>query len=161
MVIYKFLKDFYLHIKYSTILSSVYKKENLLENLSDLFKHRFKKDWVGRIYTIINPMIKDGKFDETSQVFEYKETGVDNSAYIEQYVMEKLIIAKEFLYTNNLFDMLSYDIKKLDNYGNYLFIMKPITYDDFIKSSKRFFIVYGVLTILFLIGYLLFKLNIF
>ena len=64
------------------------------------------------------------------------------------------------LVTNNLFDLLTYDIKKLDEYGNYLFVMKSITFDDFWKYTKKFLILLGAIGIGIVI-FLLIKLNIF
>lgn len=148
MIIYNFFKSLYQHIKYTKLLNSIYKKENLLDNLSKLFGHKFKKDWVGRIYTIINPYIINGKFDNESHIFEQDENGLNNREYIEQYILEKLIIVNKFITVNNLFDLLMYEIKKVDDYGNYLFVMRPITYDDFMKYTRRFFILLGVLFVI-------------
>ena len=67
--------------------------------------------------------------------------------------MQKLNIASNYIKANNLFDLLTYEIKKLDDYDNYLFIIKPITLDDFVKNSKRF----GILLVsLFIAGLILF-----
>ena len=161
MIIYNFFKSLYLHIKYTRLLNSIYKREKLLDNLSKLFEESFKQDWVGRIYTVINPYIIGQRYDGSKVVFEINENGADDKEYIEQYIMEKLIIVQKFLYTNNLFDLLMYDIKKIDDYGNYLFVMRPITYDDFVKYTKRFFILLGVLCILGILGIIIYKLNIF
>ena len=147
MIIYKFFKYLYLHVKYVKILNKVYEDENLIENLSKLFDIKFKRDWVGRIYTVINPYIQDGKFKNDSHIFEMGDDGLNNNEYIEQYIMQKLVVADRFIYTNNLFDLLTYSIKKLDKYGNYLFIMKPITYDDFIMHTKRFLMLLGGLMV--------------
>jgi hypothetical protein len=43
---------------------------------------------------------------------------------------------------NNLFDLLTYELKKIDEYDNYLFIIKPITFDDCKKWTKIFGITY-------------------
>ena len=48
---------------------------------------------------------------------------------------------------NNLFDLLTYEIKKLDDYDNYLFVIKPITFDDCKKWTKIFVITYSILII--------------
>lgn len=148
MIIYNFFSNVYQHIKYSRILNKVYKEENLLNNLTQLFQHNFKKDWIGRIYTVINPYIVNGKYDEHAVVFEKTDNGLNNNAYIEQYIMEKLLVADKFIYNNNLFDLLTYNIKKLDDNGNFLFIMKPITLDDFLNSLKKFIILLGILTVI-------------
>jgi hypothetical protein len=105
-------------------------------------------DWVGRIYTVINPNILQDKLDTNTQIFEYGENGLSNNVYIEHWIMTKLNIAQNFIMANNLFDLLTYEIKRLDDYDNYLFIIKPITFDDFIKSTKLFAIVYGILLVI-------------
>lgn len=148
MITYCFIKYLITHIKYCKILNNVYKNENLLDNLSKLFKVQFKKDWVGRIYAVFNPHIQEGVFNPNNQIFEYTEQGLVNDAYVEAYILNQLNIAKQFIRANNLFDLLTYRLEKLDDNDNYLFIIEPITWDDCKKYSKRFLIMLGVLGIL-------------
>ena len=153
MITYNFIKYLILNIKYTRILKHIYKDEQIPENLSKLFNTNFKIDWIGRMYTVINPNLIDGIYDASSQIFEYDERGLSNDAYIERFIMQKLNIASNYIKANNLFDLLTYEIKKLDEYDNYLFIIKPITLDDFVKISKRF----GILLVsLFIAGLILF-----
>jgi hypothetical protein len=156
MIIYKFIKNLLLHLQYTKILNKVYKDENLLYNLSQLFGTTFKKDWIGRTYTVINPNIVNGKYDEDSQIYEYGSRGLDNSAYIEKVIMEKLIATQQFITANNLFDLLTYDIRKIDDHGNYLFIIQPITLEDVLKSLKHFSILILVLVIIIICANLIF-----
>lgn len=153
MITYNFIKYLILNIKYTRILKRIYRDEQIPENLSKLFNTSFKIDWIGRMYTVINPNLIDGIYDTSSQIFEYDEQGLSNDAYIERFIMQKLNIASNYIKTNNLFDLLTYEIKKLDEYDNYLFIIKPITLDDFVKNSKRFCI---LLISLFIAGLTLF-----
>lgn len=152
MVIYYFIKYLWMHFKYVKLLNKIYKNENLLENLSKLFGSTFKKDWIGRVYTIINPYLIEDEIDYNKQIFEYNENGLDNTVYIESYIMTKLNIAKQFIRANNLFDLLSYKIDKIDENGNYLFIIQPITTFDFTKWLKIFTIVYSIILFLLLLG---------
>lgn len=152
MIIYNFIKSYFLHRKYNKILKKVYKNENFIENLSQLFKVQFRVDWVGRIYAVINPNIEDGKYDPNTQVFEYGSNGLNNDAYVERQIMQKLLIAEQFIRTNNLFDMLSYDIRKLDDNGNFLFIIQPITLEECLNNTKKFSILVGVLTLISTVG---------
>lgn len=138
MITYLFIKYLILHLRYTKILKKVYKDENLLDNLSSLFKVPFKMDWMGRVYAVFNPHIQDGVFNPNNQIYEYDENGLTNKAYIESYIMNQLNIAKRFILASNLFDLLTYKIKKIDDHDNYLFIMQSITYDDFEKATKRF-----------------------
>lgn len=148
MVIYSFIKNLILNIKYTKLLKKIYDDEQLLYKFSNLFGVEFRIDWVGRIYTIINPNILNDKLDLNSQIFEYDENGLTNKPYVEKYIMTRFNLIKDFIMANNLFDLLTYEIIKLDNYDNYLFIIKPITFDECKKWTKIFLGVYaGLLAI--------------
>ena len=118
MITYKFFKQLFLHIKYSR---KVYKEENLLENLSKLFGTKFDIDWIGRIYTVINPLVNDGEYDQNTIIYEYGDAGMNTNAFVERIIMQKLQIADNFIKVNNLFDLLTYRIEEIDDNGNYLF----------------------------------------
>lgn len=152
MVLYFFIKHLWAHLRYVKLLNKVYKNENLLENLSSLFKTQFKKDWIGRVYTVINPYLQGGEYDFNRHIYEYTENGLDDTHYVESYIMTQLNIAKQFIRANNLFDLLSYEIKPIDDNGNYLFIIQPITTFEFFKWTKIFVILYSIITILLAVG---------
>lgn len=145
MIIYNFIKYLILYIKYSKILSNIYKDENIIENLSKTFKIEFKKDWINRLYCIFNPNLIDGKFDPNHQIYSYNDKGLNTDDFVEQYIMTQLNIIQYYISANNLFELLSYELKKLDKFDNYLFIIKPIPYDDMIKWSKLFILVYIII----------------
>lgn len=138
MIVYKFFKILWVHLKYSKILKRVYKDENLIQNLSNLFGVNFRIDWIGRIYAVINPTINNGEYDSNTIIYEYDENGLRADAFVEQKIIEKMKIASNFIKAKNLFDLLTYKIKKIDNYDNYLFIIQPITLEELIKRTKYF-----------------------
>ena len=147
MLTYFFLKYLLQNLKYTRVLNKVYKDENLLENLSQMFKVRFRKDWIGRIYAVFNPHTQGGFFDPNKQIYEYTSEGLTDRAYVENYIMSQLNIAKQFIHANNLFDLLTYEVKKLDDNDNYLFIMQPITLGDCLKWTKIYAIFWACLVI--------------
>ena len=148
MIIYNLFKDLFLHVKYTRILNKIYKKEHILENLSNLFGSEFKKDWINRIYTVINPNLINGKPSTTTQIYEYDQNGLNNKVYIEKWIMDRLNIAQKFIQVNNLFDLLTYKLEKLDEYDNYLFVIEPITLEDLKKSLKKFGILLNIIILL-------------
>lgn len=148
MIIYRFFKYLILNIKYTKILNKIYKEENISQNLSLLFKSNFKQDWICRLYTVINPNLLGEDFDINTIIYEYGEEGLNNKAFVERWIMTRLNIAQSFIQANNLFDLLTYDIKKLDDYDNYLFIIQPITLNDCLKYSKLFSILISILVVI-------------
>lgn len=153
MIIYNFFKNLLLNIKYTKIIRRAFKNENLLEGLSKIFKTNFKVDWIGRVYTVLNPNLdENGQYSPNTQIFEYGENGLNNERMVEQWVMERMSVVSQFIQTNNLFELLTYSIKRLDKYDNYLFILEPITLSDCLKWSKR---MAGLVGVLVLIGIIL------
>lgn len=142
------IKNIWLHVKYSKILNKIYKDEDLLNKMSELLGVKVKKDWVGRIYMVLNPNL----LPKEEQIFEYGENGLNNSSFIEKWLMERFIIMEKFLMVNNLFDILSYSIKRIDDYENYLLIIEPVTFKEYIKSLKYLFILI-ILSLIICIGY--------
>lgn len=153
MIIYNFFKNLFLNIKYTKIIKKVYENERLLEGLSKIFKANFKIDWIGRAYAVLNPNLdENGQYSPNTQIFEYGERGLNNERMVEQWIMERMNIVSEFIQTNNLFEILTYSIKKLDNYDNYLFILEPITLRDCFKWSKWML---GLIGLLIIVGIVL------
>lgn len=156
MVLYRFIKYLILNIKYTRLLKEIYKNEQIIPKFSQLFGTEFRIDWVGRLYSVINPNIVDDKLDLNTQFFEYGENGLSNTLYVEKWVMVKLNAIQDFIMANNLFDVLTYEIKRLDDYDNYLFVIKPITFDDCAKWIKIFAIVYSILAVLGIVALIIF-----
>ena len=138
MITYNFLKYLILYIRYCKILNKIYKEDNIIENLSKTFNTEFKKDWICRIYCIFNPNLVNGKFDPNNQIYSYNENGLNTDDFVEQYIMTQLNAIQHYIRVNNLFELLSYELRSLDNYNNYLFIIKPIHFDILKKWSKLF-----------------------
>jgi hypothetical protein len=99
------------------------------------------------MYTVINPNIINDKLDINTQIFEYGNNGLTNEPYIEKYIMTRFNLVKDFIMANNLFDLLTYEIKRIDEYDNYLFVIKPITFDECKKWTKIFIGVYSAIII--------------
>lgn len=148
MIVYNFIKYLILYIRYYKILKKVYKEENIIENLSKTFNVEFKQDWVGRIYCVLNPNLVNGKFDPNNQIYSYNENGMNTDDFVEQYIMTQLNIIQHYIKANNLFELLDYNIIKLDDYDNYLFIIKPIPFEDLKKWTKLFILIYPLLLVI-------------
>ena len=149
MYIIRFIKNFFKNLKYQKILNRVYEDDQIIAKLSYTLGVQFHKDWIGRLYAVINPAIKDGKYDQ-EQVFEYLQDGYDTTEHTKAWVMQKLSLMQNFIQTNNLFDILGYEFKQLDEAGNYLFVVYPITLPDTLRCAK--WACWEIVGILLLVG---------
>lgn len=140
MILYQFFKYLILLIQYNRALNKAYAEENVISNLSATFGTAFKKDWIGRLYTVFNPNLKDGKFDYDNPIYSYNERGLNTDEFVKQYLLTKLSAIDRFVNARNLFELVTYDIKPMDKYDNYLFVIKPLPADNFIKYLKLLWI---------------------
>lgn len=136
MIIYNFIKYLALYIQYYRALRTAYHDENLVKRLGETLDIKFKVDWIGRIYGIFNPNLKNGKFDVNNPIYSYNERGLDTEEFVKVYIMTKLNAIQNFVDTNTLFELVGYEIRRLDNYDNFLFIIKPLPYDNLVKWLK-------------------------
>ena len=126
---------FFKYLKLRNMVKKIVKNEDLLDNLTKLYGFNFHMDNMGRIYSVINPSIKRGVYDITSQ-----RNGVDDAMganpkqYINNWVMSRLDIAQEFIFEKDLFNILTYTIDSIDENNNFLLVMSPLGYEDFKKT---------------------------
>lgn len=137
------MKSIYYFIKYNRYIRQAIKHEDLINKLKYLFGGReFKMDWVGRIYTVINPLIDDVNTEGDTLIYD------DGRPMIEKWLMDNLNILSRFLTTNNLFDLMTYKINKIDDDHNYLVILQNLYYDNMKRSVK----IIGVIGLILLIA---------
>lgn len=145
MIIYNFIKHLILYIKYRKIIDRIYKEENIIDNFSSLFHRQFRRDWIGRLYVVINPLVD---IDSNERIFESTEEGYSMKSFVNKWIMDKLNIANEFIINHSLFDLVTYHLDLLDENQNYLFTIEPLEWFDFWKYTKRFLILFSILLII-------------
>ena len=135
------IKNLISHIKMCKVIKEIIESEDLLKNFSALFstdnyKVTFKQDWVGRIYAVVNPVVQDPQ----ARIFEYDANGMNLNSFISKWVIEHMIAADNFVKNHQLFDILTYELKPVedDEDYNFLITLTPITWFDLQKSLKRF-----------------------
>lgn len=113
------------------LLNKIYDSEKIEENLSRIFGVQCRRDWVGRLYMVVNPILQNIEDGGNTIVFNK-----DDKMMIEMWVMKNLELIRNFVVNNSMFDLLTYSIEKLDDDENYLIVFKNIYFDDIIKICK-------------------------
>lgn len=142
-----FIPTLFRYVKMNRLIKKIDENERLMGNLSELYRSEFKRDWVGRWYTVLNPLVQDMSTDSGTdrRIFEFTENGLSDKTYIEKWCMDRMFAASNFIKNKELLDIMTYSLEKLDNNQNYLFVLKPILFNDLIKTFKRFAVVTGIL----------------
>lgn len=143
---------FFKYLKLRGMVKKIIENENLLENLSKLYGFKFHIDNIGRIYAVINPLIKRGAYDVASQRNGVDDAmGANQKEFINNWVMSRLDIAQEFIFEKDLFNILTYTIDPIDDKNNFLLVMSPIGYDEFKNTLKGMGIFLGIVLICLII----------
>ena len=124
-------RTIYNYFKVKHLLNKIYDNEKIEKNLSRTFGVECKRDWVGRLYMVVNPILQNMETDGNAIVYDK-----DDNMMIEAWVMKNLELIRNFVVNNSMFDLLTYSIEKLDDDENYLIVFKNVYFDDIIKICK-------------------------
>lgn len=139
---FKTIQNFY---KTTKIINDECKNNELLDKLSATFDLKFKKDKIGRIYSVINPIIKNINNNGNTLIF----TSTTEDA-ISQFLLRNLNMLTKFVGDNYLLDVLTYKIDKIDDDDNYLIVLESIYLKPTIKIFKT--ILYILLSLILVIS---------
>ena len=142
MIIFNFIKYLILYIKYNKILKKAYYDEKLIQSLNVALNTEFRVDWVGRLYTVLNPLVQkiptDPADGSSSIIYNMTLDGTwSDKIYIEKWIMDRMNFMNSFIQMNALWDLLVYRIEELEN-KNFLVIFEPILWEDLKKWTKKF-----------------------
>lgn len=117
-----------------------------------------KKDWIGRFYGVINPIIKDGKLDPSNMIIEIDDDKTNSSEYVKTWLHRQLYLMRELFNLSNLYDYITVEIRHVGpiELDNYLVIFDIAERKDMSKKFKRVVKQTLVYAIIFLIGFFIF-----
>ena len=121
----------YRYFKIKRLLNRIYDTEKIEENRSRTFGVECRRDWVGRLYMVVNPILQNIEDGGNTVVYDK-----DDKMMVEVWVMKNLELIRNFVINNSMFDLLTYSIEKLDDDENYLIVFKNIYFDDIMKICR-------------------------
>jgi hypothetical protein len=84
-----------------------------------------EKDWVGRMYGIINPNVDiNGNFDPGTMIIEMDGENTNNNEYVNTWIYKQLRLMSSIFSLKGLYDKLTIDIKHVgpEEFDNYLVV---------------------------------------
>ena len=119
------------YFKIKRLLNRIYDTEKIEENLSRTFGVECRRDWVGRLYMVVNPILQSIEDGGNTVVYDK-----DDKMMVEVWVMKNLELIRNFVINNSMFDLLTYSIERLDDDENYLIVFENIYFDDIMKICR-------------------------
>jgi len=158
--IYNFIASIFYYIKdYNLISDTLYSRE-FKKVIMKYLKCELNKDWLGRLYGIINPNIDiNGNLDVTSMIVELDDFNTNNEEQIKSWIYKQMMLISELFKIEKLYDYISVDIKHVGpiNHDNYLITFDITSRKYMAQCFKKilwhilFYIIIGIILFLILI----------
>lgn len=131
--IYRYITDM------SYISDTLYSKE-FLTVLKQYLRISVKKDWIGRLYGVINPYIDiNGKIDFNNTIIEIDGDNTNSNEYVKNWVYRQFNLIDNLFKINKLYDYINVDIKHVGplNADNYLIVIDVVSRKEMAYMLKR------------------------
>lgn len=106
-----------------------------------------KKDWIGRLYGIINPNIDiNGHFNINNMIIEIDGDNTNNNEQVKAWAYKQLALIGQLFKIQNLYDYIDLTFKHVGpkEADNYLLIFDMISRKIMVKSFKKVIIHAGI-----------------
>lgn len=124
----------------SYISETLYSKE-FAEVLHRYLHLTVKKDWIGRLYGVINPSIDiNGNIDFNNTIIEIDGDNTNSNEYVKTWIYRQFHVIDSLFKINKLYDYINVDIKHVGpiNADNFLVVIDVISRKVMARSLKRF-----------------------
>jgi len=157
-----FISSTYQYIKDKSYISDTFYSDALRLVLKQYLKTDFRKDWLGRLYGVVNPNITDGKYDFNNVVIELDGDNTNNNEYVKNWVYRQMRLVGSLFKIEKLYDYINVEFEHVgpEEMDNYLVIFDIVSRKEFVQNCKRFIKRLFSLGIIALCVFLSFKLNI-
>lgn len=131
--IYRYITDL------SYISETLYSKQ-FLAVLKQYLRINVKKDWIGRLYGVINPYIDiDGKIDFNNTIIEIDGENTNSNEYVKNWVYRQFNLISNLFKIQKLYDYINVDIHQVGpvNADNYLIVIDVVSRKEMAQVLKR------------------------
>lgn len=152
---------------YDYVSESLYSEafSRILEKYLNL---KVKKDWIGRIYGVINPNLDiNGNINFTNTIIEIDDNNTNSNEYVKNWIYKQMNMIKYVfkLDESGFFDYIGCDIEHVGpkEHDNYLVVFYIVSQKAMLQNLKRLlkqFSVYAIIAAIIFTGLMIFK-NIF
>lgn len=151
--IYASIKWLYIYARDYNYVAETFYSDQFSYVLKRYLNVDFKKDWIGRLYAVINPLIDiDGKMNFNNVIIELDDTNTNNNDYVKSWVMKQMSMINALFKLENsgFFDIIGVKFKHVGpkNQDNYLVIFdicSRLEFTSYIKKTIIHGLIYGAI----------------
>lgn len=119
-----------------------------------------KRDWVGRLYGVINPIIDiNGNQDLRNVIIEMDDENTNSNQYVRNWIYKQMELISDLFKINKLYDYISLDIEHIgpssqDNYLVVIDIVARKEMESALKSILKHSILYIMIALFAILVFL-------
>lgn len=127
--------------------------------INKYLKTELRRDWVGRLYCVVNPTINNGELDFNSMIIEIDGDNTNNNEYVKHWVYKQMQLISQLFKIEKLYDYIDVDFQHVGpiNMDNYLVIFDIVSRKVKMESRNKLLKRLGLLAVLAAIGFASFK----
>lgn len=148
---YSLFKNLFQYKKDKSYIKEILYSNEFKVILKQYLNLETKKDWIGRLYGVINPVINENGFlDITNTIIEIDGENTNSNVYVQTWVYKQLELIKELFKLNSLYDYIDVEISKVGpiNADNYLVVFDIVSrqtlemsFKSWLKTSSLYMII--------------------
>lgn len=138
--IYDTCRNLIYYIKDYNTISDTFYSDELKTLLKKYLNINIHKDWIGRLYGVINPNIDiKGNFNINNTIIEIDGNNTNSDEYVKNWAYKQLSLIGQLFRIQNLYDYIHLDFRHVGpiQLDNYLIVFDMVTRQYFAHSLKR------------------------
>lgn len=144
---YKSIKSYREYRKDRKNIKGVFYSDEFALVLNQYLNLNVKKDWIGRLYGVINPVIdSNGFLDISNSIIEIDGENTNSNNYVEFWLYRQLDLMKNLFDLHNLYDYIDVTTQKVGpiTADNYLIVFDIVSRQEFTKNFKKWLKTSGI-----------------
>lgn len=156
-LIYKilsFIESLYYYNKDYNLISDVFYGDEFKNTIKKYLKCDLSKDWIGRLYGVINPNIDiNGNLDVSGIIIELDGNQTNNIEYVRNWIYRQMQLVGSIFRIEKLYTYIKLDITHVGpkNHDNYLVVFDMISRKYMatcFKKMMKHISFYGIIAII-------------
>ena len=134
------------YIKDKIQIAQIFYSNDFTNIISRYLNVKLKKDWLGRQYGVINPLIDiKGNLDVNNVIIELDGNNTNDDEYVKTWIIKQLTLVGNLFKINGLYNYIDMEIKPVGPIGfdNYLVIFDIVNRKQLHKYIK--YVVYQII----------------
>lgn len=138
--VYYFISALIEYIKSKHYIKDTFYSKEFKFVLDKYLNTNVSKDWLGRLYCVVNPNIdKNGDFNVSNMIIELDGDNTNNHEHIKQWTFKQMKLIAYLFKIEKLYNYINIDFTHVgpENMDNYLLVFDIVSRKEMAQSFKK------------------------